>query len=439
MRIFRYMAYFILTLTFLLPGVAASGKIYIDIDSPNFQKFPIAITDFQIVDQGGRHESFSAWFSDSLSGYLVMTGFFDVIHKRAFLVDPKSEGQTTGNIKFSDWGAIGAEYLVKGNLLFNGENLVAEMRLFDVIRGEMITARKLSGRSDDKSEMVRTFANEILSVLTGSEGLFDTTIAFVLNDGRESDIYLIDFDGSNMRRLTDHRSIMMSPRWSPDGRYIVFTSFRDGNPDIYIKSLFSKTADKIVGFMGVNLPGSWSRDGSKILLTSSKDGNEEIYVMDIPTRRLKRLTYDYAIDVSPAWSPDNEKIAFVSNRSGSPQLYVMDTNGDNVRRVTYEGNYNTSPSWSPKGDRIAYEGLINGRFQIFTIHEDGSQRIQLTAGNEEYESPSWSPDGRYLVLSAKGHGKTRISIVNANGMNMRTLYECTKRCNNPSWSPRGSR
>lgn len=421
---------------FLLQGYNAFGKVYIDIDSPAFQRFPIAIQDLKKMSGKSNQEDLSSWFSDTLAKYLGMTGFFNIISKKAFLENPEQTGMSPQSIRFADWSVIGAEYLVKGTFLYNGKELITDFYLFDVIKGEVITAKRYTGKIADKNEIVRKFAGEILSALTGDEGVFDTKIAFVLKRGQASDIYTINFDGTDLARITKHQSITLSPRWSPDGKYISFTSYKDGNPDLYIKAMNVATAEKITSFEGLNLAGSWSRDGRKLLLTLSKDGNENLYMMDIDNRKLKRLTNNFAIDVSPAWSPDNKKIAFVSNRSGSPQIYIMDADGNNIRRLTYDGNYNTSPSWSPKGNRIAYEGSVNGRFQIFSIDEDGRNVMQLTFDKADYESPSWSPDGRYLVVSSRGNGKCRICVMNANGLNVRILYENSAGCITPSWSPK---
>jgi TolB protein len=413
------------------------GKVYIDIDSPAFQKFPIAIVDFRKIGQQSYQTELSSWFSDTLAKYLEMTGFFNIISKKAFLEDQKQAGLTVESIRFPDWSVIGAEYLVKGAFQSNGKDMTAEFHLFDVIKGEVITAKQYSGKIEDKTEMVRKFSGEILSALTGDEGVFGTKIAFVLKKGQNSDIYTINFDGTEFLRVTNFQSLTLSPRWSPDGKFISFTSYRNRNPDLYIKSTNGTKVDKIANFDGINLAGSWSRDGRMLLLTLSKDGNEEIYKMDLGSRNLERLTHNFAIDVSPAWSSDNKRIAFVSNRSGSPQIFTMDTDGNDVKRITYDGNYNTSPSWSPRGNRIAYEGLVGGRFQIFSVNEDGSNPMQLTFDNVDHESPSWSPDGRYLVFSTRGSGsKHRICVMNANGLNVRVLYENVGGSISPSWSPR---
>ncbi|MGZ6249174.1 MAG: Tol-Pal system beta propeller repeat protein TolB [Syntrophales bacterium] len=423
-------------LCILCPPHNALGKVYIDIDSPGFQKFPIAIVDFRTIGKAGSQGELSSWFSDTLARYLEMTGFFNIISKKAFLEDQKQTGLTVGSIRFADWAVIGAEYLVKGAFQSNGKDLTSEFHLFDVIKGEVITAKQYTGKIEDKTEMVRKFAGEILLALTGDEGVLGTKIAFVLKKGQNSDIYTINFDATDLSRVTNFQSLTLSPRWSLDGKFISFMSYRNGNPDLYIKAMGGTKVEKIASFDGINLAGSWSMDGRKLLLTLSKDGNEEIYVMDLSSRNLTRLTHNFAIDVSPAWSPDNKRIAFVSNRSGSPQIFTMGADGSDVKRITYDGNYNTSPSWSPRGGRIAYEGRTNGRFQIFTANEDGSSPLQLTFDNVDHESPSWSPDGRYLVFSARGGGKHRICVMNANGLNVRTLYESVSGCMSPSWSPK---
>jgi len=419
-------AAFFLLITFLAPcqGLA---KDYIDIDAPSFQKFPIAIAGFTKAGADSDREGLAIWFPDNLSKYLEMTGYFNIIPRKAFLGDP---ARNQGNIVFSDWTTIGADYLVKGHFNSQGRNLSVEMRLYDTIRGELMREKKYTGNVNDKQDMVIQFVNEILLVLTGERGVFNTQIAFVKKQGRNSEIRTIAFDGSGQKQITSYHSLTLAPRWSPDGKRISFTSYRAGNPDFYIASIKGGAGRKVSSYPGLNLSGAWSPDGRKILLTLSKDGNQEIYAMDSTSGYLQRLTYDYAIDVSPSCSPDGKKIAFVSNRSGSPQIYTMDSDGKNVKRLTYTGNYNTSPSWSPKGNLIAYEGTVGGIFQIFTIGADGTNPQQLTIQGRENKHPSWSPDGRYLAITSKSGGTDRIAVMNANGQNLRILTEGS----NPAWS-----
>ncbi len=414
---------------------AACGKVYIDINSPAFQKFPVAIPEFKnLGSEPG--ENLSAWFADQLSHTLKITGFFKIINQDAFLEDQDSAGITIGEIDFSNWSSIGSDFLVKGGFSYDGKNLAVEFRLFDTIEGKFITGKKYWGKSEEKKVMVLKFADEILLALTGRGGVFDTKIAFVGKEGSNSEIYTISFDASNPVKITNYNSLTLFPQWSPDGSKIAFTSYKDGNPDCYITDVVSGTTQKISSFGGLNLPASWSLDGRKILMVLSKNGNEDIYIKHLDSGRLQRLTDDRAIDVSPAWSTDGKKIAFVSNRSGSPQIFVMDSEGKNVRRLTFQGSYNSSPCWSPDGTRIAYEGSSNGCFQIFSIGEGGDNLMQLTFEEGGGESPSWSPDGRYLVFSSKKNDRERVCVINANGLNLRVLPDIrgVQSFNSPSWS-----
>jgi len=378
--------FFVFCAAILLAG-PAEAKVYIDIDSPTFQKFPIAVTDFVALGGSGDPE-ISAWFAAEMGRYLQMTGFFSLVDRKAFLEDPSSSGITADKIRFDDWTAVGADYLVKGGFQEKQGTMVAEFRLFDTVKGEMLVGKRYTGKTADRLSMIHSFLDEILMALTGERSPLDTKIAFVMKKGKESDVYTVNFDGTGLTRLTNERSIVMLPRWSPDGRSIAFTSYREGNPDLYIYKVDKRETRRITGFKGLNLCGCWSPDGGKLLFTLSYVGNEEIYVVDLGSGRLKRLTHNFDIDVSPVWSPDGTRIAFVSNRSGSPQIYVMDAEGNNPARLTQDGNYNTSPAWSPRGKKIAFDGSVDRHFQIFTINEDGTNLNQLTAGMEECESPS---------------------------------------------------
>jgi TolB protein len=435
MNPFKGIAVPVLLILGLLAARIAPAKVYIDIDSPSFQKFPIAIADFKPLKAQAEPGDLPVWFADALAKNLTITGYFSVIDRKAFLEDTSRAGITSEGTRFSDWSTIGAEYLIKGGFQTDGRQFTTEFRLFDVLKGEMVVGKKYLGTPDDKGRMVGQFANEVMRALTGEDGLFDTRIAFARKSGSAADIYSVQFDGSNMQRLTQNSSLTLAVRWSPDGSRLAFTSYRDGNPDIYLLELASGRTEKLVSYPGVNLPGAWSRDGLRVLSSLSREGNPDIYDVNVGNRLLNRLTRDYAIDVSPTRSPDEKRIAFVSNRQGSPQIFVMDSDGGNVRRLTLEGNYNTSPAWSPKGGKIAYEGSINGRYQIFVIDANGGAPQQLTFAPFDHESPVWSPDGRYLAYSVKGYGRSRIEIMNANGQNSRILYEGSDSCLSPAWSP----
>ncbi len=409
----------------------ALAKVYIDIDSPAFKKFPIAIADYKkLAPLEKGQENLTLWFPESLAKLLDMTNFFSIINRRAFLEDQATAGIGLNEIKFPEWTAIGAEYLVKGGYRYTGgQEFEVDMYLYDVIRGAVLVNKKYKGNKETKSDIVRQFAGEILLALTGDRGVFDTKIAFMARGRGSTYIYTINFDGSGLSRVTSVPAIALALRWSPDNSTFAFTSYKDRNPDLYVCSAGGGAIRKISGHHGINLAGGWSPDNRRLAVTLSKDGNEEIYVMDTGSKRATRLTHNFAIDVSPSWSPDGGKIAFVSDRAGSPQIYIMGAGGGGARRLTTHGSYNTSPSWSPKGKTLAFEGSAGG-FQIFTIDEDGSNLKQLTSDRGTHESPSWSPDGRFIVYSVRGRG---LYIINADGSSQPRLLFSGSTVS-PSWS-----
>ena len=411
------------------------GRVYIDIESPGSHKFPIAVPDFKPLGLYFQRDNLGSWFADEVSRCLNVTGYFQVLDKKSFLEDQEKAGITADGIHFDDWTAIGAEYLVKGGFRTEGRELSAEFRLFDVVKGELIVGKRYTGKPDDKKVMAMRFVDELLLALTGERGNFDTRIAFVMAKGKTKDIYTINFDGSDLHRVTDYNSLTVVPRWSADGRLLAFTSYKDGNPDLYLRDLVNGSTKKISSYPGMNIPGSWMKDARKMLVTISREGNPDIYTVDLESRSYRRLTTGFFIDVSPTLSPDEKKIAFVSNRNGSPQIYIMDADGSNVTLLTYQGNYNTSPAWSPRGNKIAYEGSVNGRFQIFIIDINGGDPQQLTFDAYDHETPAWSPDGRYLANSVYGFGRGRIEVINVDGSNPRILYQNKEGCQGTAWSP----
>ncbi|HRT28032.1 MAG TPA: hypothetical protein P5573_07950, partial [Syntrophales bacterium] len=229
------------------------GKVYIDIDSPTIQKFPIAVADFKNLGQAPDRENLSAWFADRLGNALQLTGFFNVIQRKTFFEDPVKSGITAETIQFSDWTVIGAESLIKGGFQLNGSDLTVEFRLFDVVQGRLLTGKRYTGKPGDREEMVLRFAEEVLLQLTGERGVFDTKVAFAGKEGNLSEIYTVNFDGSGLKKLTNFRSLTLLPRWSPDGREMTFTSYRDGNPDVYLLDLISGKVRKLLEFSGLNL------------------------------------------------------------------------------------------------------------------------------------------------------------------------------------------
>jgi TolB protein len=333
------------------------------------------------------------------------------------------------------WAGAGFELLVRGEYSIKGDDLTVEFRLFDVLNRKMMTAKRYLGKTKDLRYFAHSFADEVMLVVTGEKGCFTTHIAYVSSGSGNKEVVIMNWDGRNQLQLTRNGSINLNPDFSPDGREILFTSYKRGNPDLYKRALSSTAEVPVSNHKGLNITGTWSPDGSRIALALSKDGNSEIYTLARDGNSPARLTNSQSIEVSPVWSPDGSRIAFVSDRLGKPQIFVMNVDGSNVRRLTTAGAYNVNPRWSPKGDKIAYARMQNGGFQIYTINSDGSGDTPLTSVGSS-ENPVWSPDGRFIAFSSKRSGGEGIYVMRSDGSGQTRVSQGKGSATQPAWSVR---
>ena len=233
-----FLKLFIFFISLFIGGMhqTASAKVYIDIDAPGFQQFPIAICDFQNKKTGASPSpDLNIAIADNIRHYLDLSGIFNILDKKSFL-----EGVEPGlpeTIRFSDWSVIGADFLLRGDMTADQNDITVDSRLYDITSGQMLFNKKYSGKTGDPPAVARAIASDILLALTGDEGDFNTKIAFIIKKRAVSDIYTINYDASGMKILTDHQSIVAAPRWSPDGQYLAFTSYKNGRPEVYLRHL----------------------------------------------------------------------------------------------------------------------------------------------------------------------------------------------------------
>ena len=330
------------------------------------------------------------------------------------------------------WKRLGADYMVKLDAEFPGTNLRARWKLFDTNTSQEIAKGNFEYHKMYWREIAHNIADEIVHKLTGEEGIFRTKIVYAKEVGSAKELFIADYDGANERQLTKTGSINISPFFTQDGQYVYFTSFMDGDPQLYKARVDNGKVERVATYPGLIAAPALSPDGIKIACVLTKDGNSEIYVLDLNGRVIKRLTNHRAIDSSPSWSPDGKQIVFSSDRTGFPQLYIMDADGLNTRRLTYEGNYNDSPVWSKRGERITFVSRSKrGRFDIASIDTSGHDyRVLTRAGTNE--NPHFSSDGKHLIYSSTRSGGKDLYTMDITGRNQRRLT-LSGNCSNPSW------
>lgn len=342
-----------------------------------------------------------------------------------------ARGLVVSDTDFSRWATAGYELMVRGEYSLHGDSLVLELRLYDVIGRKMLTAKRYTGRSADVRKVAHLFSDEVVRVLTGEKGSFSSRIVFIATQSGTKELHLMDWDGFNTQRLTNHRAIMLSPDVAPNGKAVLFTSYKRGNPDIYVRQLSEGTESLLSGRKGLNITGAWSPDGKQVAVTLSMDGSTDIYLLDTQGRNPQRLTHGAGANISPTWSPDSKQIAFISDRHGKPNLFVMNRDGSHVRKLA-GGAYLATPSWSPKGDQVAFTKL-DGGFQVCVVTLDGAVRQLTQAGNNE--RPRWSPDGRLLAFGSKRNGQEAVYVMRADGGGQTRVSKTSGLAQHPVWLP----
>ncbi len=422
------------TIPLLLAALAISSvpaqddpdqRMEILIEAEGFSKIKIAVP-----SAASAADLEAAELLESVRADLDFSGFFDVVDPSLYRLVP-SAGSST--VDHEDWLAIGADAMLQTRVSVEAGRVDLEARLYDNPSETLLFARRYGGTTSLLRRVAHQLADDLVQHYTGRKGIASTRIAFVSRHGDGKEIYLMDYDGRRVRRLTTTSTINLSPAWSPDGQELSFVSWRGRQPGVYVMSSEGKLGELATVGGELSTSPEWSPDGRRLAYTSDVDGDMEIYVLDRPAGRNRRLTHNPAIDSAPAFSSNGREIAFTSDRTGVPQIYVMDAEGLNVRRVSWSGNYNDSAAWSPRGDLLAYASRVEGRFEIVVLDLGTGRATQITRGRGNKENPRWSPDGRHLVFASDQDGSYQIYTVRADGSDLRKLTR-GRDSYTPDWS-----
>lgn len=259
------------------------------------------------------------------------------------------------------------------------------------------------------------------------------------------DLYVMDADGSNQRRLTrTGGGGYGGPAWAPDGNLIAFDRCDggvDADEDSCAVHVIAPDGSGLRRVTPYGLDGEpvWSPDGKRIAFDGLVVEEDGIYVIAADGGGLRRLTS--LRDTGPRWSPDGRKIAFtrmtrLGGRDARQDIYVIAADGSGLRRLTDDGlKKSTDPSWSPEGKLIAFvgwrelPGLCPDGAAVYVMAPDGSSRRRLTRGRPMHGAPTWSPDGKQIAFESLSYrdcmsddlGEWPIYVMAADGSGERRL------------------
>lgn len=293
-----------------------------------------------------------------------------------------------------------------------------------------IFAKNYSGGSLRKQ--AHALADDVIAAL-GGKGVAQTRIAFK-NEATpgKSEIYVADYDGQNAQRVTSDGSIVAAPTFVPGRLALFYTSYRLGNPDIFVHDLASGSRKAFARHAGLNTSAAVSPDGQRVAMILSKDGSPNLYVCKVDGSGLKRLTDNRQGDSSPCWSPDGNTLCYSSRSGGPSTLYTVSAAGGSPKRVRLAGVSNgTEPDWAPDGQNIVFTTQSGGGFEVCVVPAGGGDVRRLVTG----EDPVWATNSRTVVYARRvGNGIRTLSLLDVPTRQTKDLPRLSGSCSQPTWA-----
>jgi TolB protein len=352
-------------------------------------------------------------------------------------------------LDYALWDRLGAVWLLTGQVEAAGARFTLVLELHDVVYARTKESARfdLPSTEDGGFRMaVHRASDRVVEWVTGEPGMAASRIAFsmVAPGTGAKEIYLIDSDGENLTRLTDHGAPTLSPAWSPDGTKLAFTSFKSDVARTYVRDLRTRSERMIAPLQnGDHITPVFAPDGVTLAFSVTSGERSGIFTYNIERNCcLTHLSGGRWNDLSPVYSPDGDWMAFNSNRLGTaqPQIYIMPGGGgepDMVSPYSFDRpGYFSAPDWAPFGGLVAFHGAIRrGFYHILVARpEDRGGRVRQLTWEGNNEDPSWAPDGRHLVFKGErnwGKGLFVVDVATGNIRALMTGIDPTV----PEWSP----
>lgn len=364
---------------------------------------------------GMERDSYWEKFLSTLERDLTYSGYFSV-EEATFVENPDIAKK-----KYA------TQIILQGIKTPEGIKVVVEDNL-----EEKILFEKYYRVDNNPSYFAHTVNDEIVMHLTGKPGIARSKILFVSNATGKYELYCIDYDGENIKQITNTDYMVHYPRWLIPGQEILYISYEGGWPKLVKMNLKTGEKKTILAEPGLNACASPSLKTEEIAVVLSRSGRPDIYVVDFNGRIKRQITLSNSTDASPSFSPDGSTIAFVSDRYGSPQIYTMTKNGQRMKRLSFLSGYSTSPAYSPDGNYIAYVFQRDGLG--LAVYEISTGETKIIGEGLGCEDISWAPDSRHLVYTDSRSESASLIILDIISGEKRILNTREKNSFSPSWS-----
>jgi Tol biopolymer transport system component len=251
----------------------------------------------------------------------------------------------------------------------------------------------------------------------------DTSMAFESDRDGNAEVYIMNPDGSDQKRLSNSPAADVGPAFSPDGNNVAFASDRDGDAEIYVMDADGSNQQMLTHNSATDTEPVFSPDGSMVAFASDRDGNFEVYVMDADGTNQTNLTNDAASSARAAFSPDGQKIVFESFRDGNAEVYIMNPDGTGQTRLTNNPAYDGQPVFLLDDSKIAFVSDRDGDAEIYVMDADGSNQQMLThnSATDAYPVAAFLSDGGKVAFASDRDGNPEVYVMDADGSNQKRL------------------
>ncbi|HXH32350.1 MAG TPA: hypothetical protein VNJ01_16235 [Bacteriovoracaceae bacterium] len=356
------------------------------------------------------------------------------------------------------WQAGGVTYFVASQMTNAGAELEAKFRVWSILTKKEILSKSFRVPKSSLRHTAHQISDAIYQSITGKPSVFGSKIVFVSDRSSsrkdiEKELYIMDFDGRRVEKLTNFNSVVISPAVSPDNSKIMFSLIATKkevtkNKVRYIKNidlksydLRSKTFSTLSSKPGINSGAIFSSQSNVIYLTLSYTGNADIYEMNTVSGKMRKITSHFSDDVDPSISRDGRLMTFLSTRPGRAHVYTLDPSQTekDVKRVSFVGQFNATPRFSPDGKEIVFTSWVDNGFDLYRVDSQGNNMVRLTKGFGSNEEPLYSPDGEFIVFTSKRIISRKkavqdVYIMNRDGEILGQLTQDFGQCFSPQWT-----
>lgn len=445
--------FFVCALLFQFNVYAQGAVAEIAVGEASVDKDKFVIDDAEVKSLVGPQKSLSSELIDILRNDFVF-------YKHKFNnVDYSDRGQNSySNPNLAKWKESGITYFVATHTSSSGNGIEAKVKAWSVLSGKELFSQTFL--IDQKNIRLKShqIADGIYRAVTGKPSIFNSKIVFVSDRGTQGkdtikELFLMDFDGNRVEKLTNFHSVVLAPSVAPDNSKIMFSVIASHkevsrnkvrtikNIDLKMYDLKTKSFSTISDKPGINSGAIFSSSGSTIYTTLSYKGNADIYEMNLGSGTTRNVTSHYADDVDPSITSDGSLMTFLSNRAGRAHIYTMDpANPDKgVKRISFVGQFNAAPRFSPDGKEIVFSSWVDAGFDLYRISHDGNNLVRLTKDSGSNEEAVYSPDGEFIVFTTKkiisrSKAVQDIYIMNRDGEILGQLTQNFGRCYSPQWT-----